>query len=271
MKPNDPQPDLAVMRPAEAGAVTGGHVLAEARPMEVPAVRPMPSPLSILQAAIEQGITAESVAVVEKLAAMCREQRAEDARTTFNRAFFQLKREMPVVYADKEVKTSKGVAFSYCSPEEIKDRLEPLLVRHGFAIMGGQTLNAGEATVTLNLIHEAGHSEPRSFTVRVSPGNQLMSPSQCDAAASSVAERHCLIKMFQLRTRLKEADDPRNLGDMVSQEQADELERRAKETNSNIPAFLKFAGSKTERFADIPANRYAECDRMLSVKEKGGR
>ena len=236
------------------------------------AQRPLPSPLALLQSAIDGGITAESVGVVKELATMCREQRAEDARAAFNKAFFQLKREMPVLFADKEVKTKSGaVAFVYCGPDEIKNMLEPLLSRHGFCILGGQVLANGEATVTLTLIHEAGHSEPRSFTVRVSPGNQLMSPTQCDAAASSSAERHCLIKMFQLRTRVREEDDPRNLGDMVTQEQADELERRVHETNSNLPAFLKFAGSKTGKFVDIPANRYAECDRMLAQKERGGR
>jgi len=233
---------------------------------------PAPSPLSILQSAIEHGITADSVAVVERLATMCREQRAEDARNAFNRAFFQLKREMPVVDADKEVKTKGGsVAFVYAAPEEIKNMLEPLCSKHGFCIMGGQVLANGEATVALTLIHESGHSESRSFTVRVSPGNQLMSPSQCDAAAASVAERHCLIKMFQLRTRIRESDDPRNVGESVTQEQADELERRAKETNSNIPAFLMFAGSKTGKFADIPSNRFDECDRMLAIKERGAK
>ena len=253
----DPQPDLAVSR-VEA--------------MPAPVARPIPSPLSILQAAIDQGITAESVGVVERLATMCREQRAEDAKLAFNRAFFQLRKEMPVVYADKEVTTKSGaVAFQYVSPAEIKKMLEPLMMRHGFCTMADQKLTAGEVTVTVTLIHDAGHSEHRSFTVRVSPGNQLMSPSQCDAAASSVAERHCLIKLFGLQTRIREDDDPRNIGEAITEDQANLLEARVKDTNSNVPAFLKFAGSKTGRFADIPANRYAECDRMLRQKEQGGR
>jgi hypothetical protein len=248
---NDPQPDLSVMRPGNVGT---------------------PTPLTILQAAIEGGVTAESVGVVERLAAMCREQRAEDARTAFNRAFFQLKREMPVLYADKQVRTKSGaVAFQYVSPEEIKNMLDPLMTKHGFCTMAGQVLANGEATVTVTLIHESGHSESRSFTVRVSPGNQLMTPTQCDASASSSAERHCLMKIFGLRTRLNESDDPRNIGDMVTPEQADELERRVKETNSNVTAFLQFGGSKTGKFSDIPANRYADCDAMLRRKEGGGR
>ena len=255
-----PQPELSVVK-------------TEAMPPAMPpAARPAPSPLSILQAAIDQGITAESVGVVERLATMCREQRAEDARAAFNQAFFRLRKEMPVLYADKEVKTNSGdLAFQYVSPQEIKDMLEPLMSRHGFCTMADQKLADGQVTVTVTMIHEAGHSESRSFTVRVSPGNRLMSPTQCDAGASSSAERHCLIKMFGLRLRLREGDDPRNVGEAVTADQAAELERRTKETNSNLEAFLKFAGSKTGRFSDIPANRYAECDAMLRRKEQGGR
>ena len=55
----------------------------------------------------------------------------------------------------------------------------------------------------------------------------------------------------------------------VTPEQADELERRVKETNSSVTAFLKFANAKT--FAEIPANKYDELDRMLAQKERAGR
>lgn len=236
-----------------------------------PAVAPMTA-MQILQEAIRGGISKESVDVVAQLHQMVKEERDDAAKVAFKRAFFQMRREMPVIYADKEVRTkNKDVAFMYSSPEEIKDVLEPMMHRHGFTTMTGQTLDHGEATATVTLIHEAGHSEDRSFTVHVSPGNEIMNPSKCDAAASSNAERHCIIKMFGLRTRIKAEDDPRNKGEMISPELAEELERRVKETNSVVSAFLKFAGSKTGKFADIPASRYAECDSMLRRKEKEGK
>ena len=237
--------------------------------MEAQAVgRPPMNAIQILQAAIDQGLTKENVEVVKELRQMVKEERDDQAKAAFNQAFFRLRKEMPVLYADKEVKTEGGkVAFQYVSPEEIKNTLEPLMAKHGFCTMSGQVMANGEVTVTVTLIHEAGHSEPRSFTVRVSPGNRLMSPTQCDASASSSAERHCLIKMFGLRTRIRTDDDPRNIGEIISPALAEELERRAKETNSNIEAFLKFAGSKTGKFSDIPAARYDSCDSMLRKKE----
>lgn len=237
-------------------------------------VRQAPSPASILQAVVEKGITAENAAVVEKLVEMCRQVRSEEAKTAFAAAFFKLRGEMPRIFADKEVKTDGGkVAFVYCSPDEIKNILEPLLFKHGFCTMAGQTQDdKGVITVTVTLVHEAGHSESRSFSVRVSPGNRLMSPTQCDAAASTSAERHALIKMFQLRTRKTEDDDASLVGDRnakVTTAQAGELEKRAQLTNSNIALFLKFAGA--DKFSNILANRYEACNQMLKTKESKGR
>jgi hypothetical protein len=233
-------------------------------------VRPAPSPLVILQSAIDQGITSESIGVVERLAAMCREQRADDARVAFNRAFFQLRKEMPVLYADKEVRTKSGaLAFQYVSPDEIKNMLDPLMARHGFTTMAGQTMANGEATVTVSLIHEGGHSESRSFTVRVSPGNQLMSPTQCDAAASSSAERHCLMKLFGLRTRLNESDDARNLGDVttkITSDEAAELESRLANVGKPAKQFLDWVGYST--FSEIPAACLTMCRKTLERYER---
>lgn len=237
------------------------------------------SPIDILEAAVRGGITRENVEVVKELAIMAREQRAEDAKAAFARALFQLRKEMPIIYADKEVHTKSGaLAFEYCSPDEIKGVLEPLLFRHGFCLMTDQKLDDGQVTVALSLIHEAGHSTTTHYTCRVSPGNSLMSPSQCDAAATTSAERHAMIKTFWLRTRVREEDDARNLGQPITPEQADELQRRCKETNSNEPAFLKFAGVSThstpptiEDYRRIPSLRYDEADKMLRKKEAQGK
>jgi hypothetical protein len=240
--------------------------------VNVPARQSSMSAMQILQTAIEHGISKENIEAVKELRQMVKEERDDQAKIAFNRAFFQLRKEMPVLYADREVKTKSGaVAFQYVSPDEIKNMLEPLMSKYGFCTLAGQTMTNGEVTVTVTLIHEAGHSEPRSFTVRVSPGNQLMSPTQCDASASSSAERHCLIKMFGLRTRIKSDSDPRNVGEIISPDLADELERRVHETNSNVEAFLKFGGSRTGKFSDIPAARYSACDAMLRRKESEGK
>lgn len=244
---------------------------------QLPAAR-QPTSLDILNAAIRGGVSSENVAVVKEIVAMRREEQAEQAKVAFVKAFFQLRKNLPVIFADKEVRTKSGaLAFEYCSPQEIKDTLEPLMAQHGFSTMTGQEMGDGRVTVTITLMHEAGHCESRSFTVRISPGNQLMTPTQCDAAASTTAERHALIKLFGLRTRINPNDDPRLRPGPITAEQADELLRRVKETNSNEQAFLKLAGVGTitapslDDYKKIQASQYEMLDEMLCKKEQRGR
>jgi len=60
-----------------------------------------------------------------------------------------------------------------------------------------------------------------------------------------------------------------NPTEFISLFQADELERRVKETNSNVQAFLKFAGA--DKFSTILAGKYDELDASLRRKEQQGK
>lgn len=229
-----------------------------------------PSPITVLEAAVRGGINSENVAVVKEILAMCREQRADDAKAAFGRAFFAMKKEMPAIYADKEVRTKSGaLAFEYCSPREIQDAIDPVMKRHGFCTMTGQEKDEkGYITASVTLYHDGGHSETRSFTVRAGSGNALMSEAQCDAAATTSAERHALIKMLGLRTRVRGDDeDARNVGSAITAEQAADLRALVEETNSDKAAFLKFAGAET--FETIADSRYDDVLKMLQRKLRG--
>lgn len=230
------------------------------------------SPLAILEAAVKGGITAESVAVVKELAAMCRDQRQEDAKAAFARAFFALKNDMPHIYADKQVKTQSGaVAFTYCTPQEIQNTIDPIMRKHGFCTMTGQEKDTatGFVTATITLFHDQGHSETRSFTVRPGSGNKLMTETQCDAGATTAAERNLLIKMLGLRTRLNAEGDARNIGETIAPEKAQELEDRCLKANVDIYRFLKFAhaGKEDGSFADIKSGSLEIVEAELTRRE----
>ena len=243
---------LELMKP-EAGAV---------------AVRPQPTAIDILQAAIEKGITSENVAVVKEIRQMVRDERDDHAKVAFHRAFFALRKEMPIVYADKQVKTDSGaMAFQYCSPQEIKDVLEPLMLRHGFCTMTAQRMdNEATVTVIVSLIHEAGHQHDSTFTLRVGQENRLVKGPQVVAGATTAAERHCLVKLFGLRTRINPDGDANNLGTHITPEQAADLERRVAATKSDRDLFLRLAGAKT--FAEIMSGRFSDLDAALAKRER---
>lgn len=236
-------------------------------PVQAPVAAP--SSLSILDAAVRGGINKDNVEVVERLVALRRDEMKEQAKSAFAKAFFQLRKSMPELYADKAARTTKGdVAYSYCSEEEISKMLEPHLFRHGFTMLFGQRQEESRTVAIVTLIHEDGHEETREYSVRSGATNAMKDATAADAGATTTAWRHLMIKMFGLKSRLRpEGNDARLQGESVSEEQALELERRVKETNSDVASFLRYAGG-VKKFSEIPASRYDELDALLSRKER---
>ena len=103
--------------------------------------QPEISTLSLIGRIVDSGITTENVSVVERMIALRREETVAENKAAFNRALFALKKEISGMdfYADKSAKTKSGaVAYTYCSESEISEKLEPVLFKHGFAMLFGQ-------------------------------------------------------------------------------------------------------------------------------------
>jgi hypothetical protein len=230
-----------------------------------------PSPLDLIQGAISAGITKENVEVVKELVMMHREEQARANKVLFNQNFFAMRKEIATLnfYADKAAKTDSGqVAYRYCSEKEISEQLDPVLFKHGFAMMFGQRQEGERSVAVITLVHEGGHEETREYAVRSGGTNRMKDATAADTGATTSAWRHLCIKLFGLKSRIREEDDVRNEGDKnekVTEAQAGELEHRAKMVNASIPDFLKYA--KVTKFADIPARLYAELDALLKRKE----
>ncbi len=247
---------------------------AERREMQAPSLHP----LAILERAIQGGVTKENIEVAKELLQMAREQRADDAKAEFAKAFLQLRKNMPEIYADKEAKNDGKVVYTYCSEEEISKKLEPHLLTYGFTMLPGQTAEGGMITVNVTLIHEAGHSETRGYTVHPGTPNKMKDMTACDTGAATAAWRHLMIKMFGLKSRIREGDDAKNIGEAITQAQATDLQRRLSETGSDAMAFLQFAGVKlpptasadeiTKAFDRIPSSKLGTLDAALRRKEK---
>ena len=220
--------------------------------------------ISILESAVRGGVTQENVAVVKELIAMCREQRAEDAKAAFARAFYQLRNNMPDIHADKEGKNKAGeTVFVYCSEEEIQKKLEPHLLAHGFTTLFGQSTSDGRVTVSLTLLHEHGHQEVREFTVRAGTPNAMKDGAMCDAGGATTALRHLLIKLFGLKSRISESQDAKIEGERISPDKAQYLREQVAEKKRDEAKFLAFAGVKT--FEEITEATYPLLVRSLAA------
>lgn len=267
-KTNTQEMELLPARQAHSDPNVGAMEVEKAQPLAVSAPAPVTS-LSILQAAVQGGINKENVEVVERLVALRREELREESKAAFARDFFKLRKDMPQIYADKEAKDRSGqVVYTYCSEEEISKMLEPHLFRHNFAMLFGQRQEEGRMVAVVTLIHEGGHQETREYSVRAGATNQMKDATSADAGSTTTAWRHLMIKMFGLKSRLRSEDDARNIGGAVSPEIAEELERRVKMINADVPKFLKFAGN-VKSFSEIPEIMYPLLDTFLKGKEKG--
>lgn len=212
------------------------------------------STLALIGRVVDSGVTAENVAVVERMIALRRDEVASENKAAFNRAFFALKREISGMdfYADKSAKTKSGaVAYTYCSESEISEKLEPVLFKHGFAMLFGQKQDGERVTAAITLIHESGHEEPREYTVTRGRSNDMKDATSVDASATTSAWRHLVIKLFGLKSRIREDGDARNIGANITKEQAEDLQARCLAANVDIQRFLKFA--RAESFEKIPS------------------
>jgi len=239
--------------------------LVKAEPM---AVQQTPNVADMLQAVIKGGVSNENVAALEKLVSLYERMQDRDAEKAFAAAFVALQSDMPQITA-KTVIQNRG---KYEKFEDLMLVIGPLLTRHGFTVSFSQDFKDSRILETCTLTHAGGHSRANSFAVR---SGKADSDTQADCKAATTAKRNALCNALNIVIRqdiLNSEHDARIEGDpneKVTMVQADELERRVSETNSNRAAFLLRAKAKS--FADIAASMYAEMDELLAKKEKAGR
>lgn len=229
------------------------------------AVEQAPSPASMLKAVIEKGITTESVAVIERLADLYERMEDRNAEKDFNAAFSELQKELPVVVA-KTMIPNRG---KYEKFEDLMETVAPHLSKHQFTVDFSQDNKDNKITSTC-FLSRAGHTRSRSFTVRTS--GKADSETQSDLKASKTAKRKALEDCLNIVIRqdfLSDEEDASLEGGPITLQQADELERRVKESNSDINAFLKVA--QADSFRKIGSAMYPVLDAMLHKKEIRGR
>ena len=234
-------------------------------------VAAQPTVADMLNAVIQKGISSENVGALEKLVELYERMEVRNAEKSFALAFTTLQAELPTIVASTPIK-NRG---KYEKFEDVMRQIAGPLQKNGFSVSFSMDVNDKRIVETCHLTHIDGHTRTNSFAVRV--GNNSDSETQADCKAATTAKRNALLNALNIVIRQdalqdEEGGDASIEGDpnkFVTPEQADEIERRVKETNSIVAAFLKFAGAPT--FREIKANKYSEIDDMLHRKESGGK
>jgi hypothetical protein len=230
------------------------------------AAPPALSPADMLRAVIQGGVTAENVATVEKILELAERQEKRQAEKEFAEAFLELQAALPVIQGMKEG-MHKGIV--YATFEDIDAIVRPICLRHGFTYAFREdSFQDGRVTVTMDLTHRGGHTRSIPYTVRAGRGPTGCNESQADMAGHTYAQRGAMEAGLCLRI-LNKRVDAKMEGGRIHSDRAFEIERRAKETNSDIAKLFKLAG--VTRFEDITEAKAEVIENFLAMKERGGR
>lgn len=226
-----------------------------------------PSVATMMQTFIERGVTAENVAAMKELVGLQERMNAKQAEREFAAAFVQLQSEMPKVTATKPVPGKDGsIRYHYAPFEEIMKQVQPLLTRHGFTVtFDTRFIDGGRCVSVCTLMHTGGHSRSNEFAARVGHGPPHASEAQADGAAQTYSKRFALCNALNIVVSGMD-DDARAEGGFITKEQADDLRRRVKETDSDERRFLSYA--QAESYEEIRDSRFAALDGFLAKKEK---
>lgn len=219
---------------------------------------------AMLHAVTEKGITAESVAAVEKLCDLYLKMEQEGAKKQFAAAFRAAQADIPKIVAMRIIPKKDGsYRSSFANFEDLMDAIQPPLDAHGLSIsFDSEQTQTGVLAICI-VTHIAGHSERRRFHARTSVPPET-TPGQADIATLSLAKRAVLCATFNIP--ITHDRDARLDGDYITKEQAAALQARVEATGSDTARFLKVAGA-TE-FGKIRAGKYAMLDNVLMRKER---
>ena len=157
--------------------------LIPAEPTQAIAVRPeqalaMRDPESILRYAVD---AKASVEVIERMMAVRRELRAEQAKEAFDKAMADFQAECPIIVKGKGVHDNSGkVAFKYAPIEDVEAQIRPYTRKHGFNHTYDTDVSSEPGWVIAKCIvtHTMGHCLTTTVKFPLVRKTSLMSDTQ---------------------------------------------------------------------------------------------
>jgi hypothetical protein len=231
---------------------------------------PVVSQSAGLIAVIERAATNPEVDIdkMERLLQMHERIVERDAKSAYAAALATMAPELPVIGERGGIKDRNGkVQSTYALWEDINDAIKPVLAAHGFALSFRTGRDEGQISVTGVLSHREGHSEETTITL---PHDSSGSKNAVQAVGSSTSygKRYTAGLLLNLTSRGEDDDGGKGgAGDVITDDQADEIRREIQQTGALIGPFLTYIGAPS--VADIPASKYAAAKAALAKKAAG--
>ncbi len=168
-----------------------------------------PTPFSVLQDAVRQGVGVETLT---KLLELQERWEANQARKAFDEAFAAFKAEAPDLERTKEVSFGQGkTAYKYTPLDKIAKAVGPILAKHGLSYKWKQFQAQGDPNITVTCVlrHVQGHSEENSLT---GPPDSSGSKNAVQAISSgtSYLRRYTVLGVLGMATGDEDTDGVTN-------------------------------------------------------------
>lgn len=156
------------------------------------------TPEVLIAQAIDKGVSVETM---ERLLAMRRELKAEQAKEAFDADMATFQAKCPTIKKTKSVRTKAGiVAYSYAPLESIVEQVKSLLCEHNFSYAVNTETSEGKVKAICAAKHKLGHSESSSIELPFGNKTDIMSQTQVVAAALTFAKRYAFCNVFGILT-----------------------------------------------------------------------
>jgi len=156
---------------------------------------------ALISRAIDKGIPVETM---EKILAMGREIRSEQAKRDFDEAMAKFQAECPIISKDKKVdftskRTGGRTNYSYAPLDEIVRQVKELIAKNGLSYTIQTENTTDNVTSIVRVRHINGHSEITRFEVPIDK-TSFMSAQQQYGAASTFGKRYAFTNAFGILT-----------------------------------------------------------------------
>ena len=229
-----------------------------------------PTPLDAILADPEK-LKDLPVETMERLFALQREARSDQAREDFSRAFNAVQAEMtPVKKRGKNTHTGS----MYARAEDVAAMLDPIVTKHGFSTSFSARKSdlPNHTTILMRLRHVGGHMEDHQYDAPIDDkgikGNPTKTALHAGASSMTYVKRQLKCGVFDVNLT---DDDDGNAGggvgpgvEKITQEQADGLNALADDVGADKVAFCRYL--KVDAITAIPAGRYREAKQALERK-----
>lgn len=177
--------------------------------VEEPKVPAIVDAQALIARAIDKNLPIESM---ERLLAMRRELKAEQAKEQYFSALARFQRECPTIGKDKRVNDKSGKKrYSYAPLEQIVEEVKALLSDCGFSYSTAPEQTVDSVTAVCVSHHIGGHSEVTKFTVPIDHEAYMNEPQKV-ASALTYATRYAFRNAFGIMTG-DDDDDAQSAGE----------------------------------------------------------